>query len=95
MTKQKSLDRVARLAIKVSEELAAFEHVLVIATTGTAYITFACSKINKIRIANHGGHQMKANQWELRTDACTKRCGARRIYNAKALSSLIADFSNI
>ena len=41
----------------------------------------------KIRISNHGGHKLKPNAYDLRSDAETN--SKKRIYNIKDINSLI------
>ncbi len=80
------------LADKIITELSQFNPVIKKASTGSIYIAFNGSKIREVRIANHPGHKLKRNVWELRSDAMSKRDRFNRVYNSNSVAQLIKDF---
>jgi hypothetical protein len=63
-------------------------------TSGSVYISFTDSKVKTIRFANHTGHKLKRNEWEVRTDVMTSRSkkNNNRIYNVNSINQLLKDF---
>ena len=81
------------LVDKITSELTEFKPVVNIASSGSIYISFTGSKVREVRIADHAGHKLKRNVWELRSDAMTSRKNpSNRVYNFSAISQLIRDF---
>jgi hypothetical protein len=77
----------------ILSELARFNPVVTVASTGSTYIEFSGSKVKCVRVANHTGHKLARNVWQLRTDAMTARGkNNNRIYNVNAINQLIAEF---
>jgi hypothetical protein len=63
------------------------------AESGSVYIRFSGSRVREIRIADHKGHRLSRNVWELRSDAMTSRKNpANRVYNHRDVKALIKDF---
>lgn len=69
-----------------------FNPIVTVAKSGSIYITLSGSKVKQIRLANHNGHNLKRNVWQLRSDAMTTRKNPQnRIYNISAINQLIKD----
>ena len=53
--------------------------------TGSFYFSAECFQI---RVSNHSGHQLKRNEFSIRTDAQTK--SKDRVYSAKDIKMLVS-----
>ena len=84
--------QASQIAARIEAELSNFHLCTTASSSGSVYMHFVGSKVKQIRIANHKGHKLKRNVWEVRSDAMTSRSQFNRVYNVNAVNQLIRDF---